>query len=128
MEAKNFRIGNLIEADKNIISIGIIKENFITWNVAKYPTNKVWNPFLPTNDPRLKPIKLTNEWLKKLCFVHDLDTNTFCLKPITLYKQDGIFWCDILWDSLEIKSVHQLQNLFFALTGTELTVKHEVSV
>lgn len=75
----------------------------------------------------IKPMKVTNKNLIDLGFLHDLNTNTFSLKPITLYKQDGVFWCDILWDSLEIESIHQLQNLFFALTSKELELKHETS-
>ena len=126
MKAKKFRIGNLAKdnlTNETLICCGLncdtdgknIQITFAVMDRSKYPLPNGW---------KAEEIKITNEWLKKLGFEHDLDSNTFSLKPITLYKQDGIFWCDILWDSIDVKSVDELQNLFFALTRTELELKH----
>ena len=65
----------------------------------------------------IKPIPLTEEWLLKF----DFD------------KYNLGFWCssDALYfeygdgRSVEIKYVHSLQNIYFALTGEELTIKNE---
>jgi hypothetical protein len=75
------------------------------------------------NWDRIKPIPLTEEWLLKIGFENNEAEKKYCKKCITLYMEDNLFWCDIFWDSLEIKSVHQLQNLYFALTNEELTIK-----
>jgi hypothetical protein len=142
MKTKDFRIGNLIEADGNVIEIGMIKENFITWNIAKYPENKVWNPFLPINDERLKPISLTEKWLLDFGFKKGADDNyntltipqemmretyLFCnYIGSKKYFNSGIAFVDVFDDEVEIsmqtdfKYVHQLQNLYHALTGNEL--------
>ena len=76
-----------------------------------------------------EPIPLTEEWILNFgfekgciysqqrgftspCRDYFFENNINCLKEII----DGnILSC--------IKSVHQLQNLYFALTGTELTIK-----
>ena len=132
MEAKNFRIGNLIEAKGNIIEIGIIKEKFISWNVAKYPENKVWNPFIPVNDERLKGIKIDKNKLEELNF--EITPLTSGRNRATKWKIDlfedenGIWSFDLGRIYIDINFLHELQNLFFALTGTELEIKLEVSV
>jgi len=89
----------------------------------------------------IKPIRLTEEWLLKFGFEKDAyDTDEFgdpvhtidiCLKGhdrifIGKYPQDN--WVSIrdgdTGDSLsnDIKHVHQLQNLYFALTSEELEI------
>jgi hypothetical protein len=70
----------------------------------------------------VQPIPLTEEWLVKFGFKKDEYYNAIVKQPIELHVQDNIYWCDILWNSMEIKHVHQLQNLFFALTGEELII------
>lgn len=91
--------------------------------------------------PYMNPIPLTEEWLIKLGF--NLDDVDFY--EIIVIDKDNIF-CS-LWVRIEygliinlttideekeedvniklhnIKHVHQLQNLYFALTNTELTIK-----
>jgi len=80
----------------------------------------------------VNPIPLTEEWLLKLGFkkdnklnyVFNLDFNEGYEKiTVELYKggdNDFYFRGNILLD--ELKYVHQLQNLHFALTQRELTV------
>tara|TARA_R110000822_G_scaffold235117_1_gene366073 strand:- start:388 stop:723 length:336 start_codon:yes stop_codon:yes gene_type:complete len=111
MEAKELRLGNYckeITHSKNEI-VKVSKRHFEE---------------IEDNEIDLFPIPLTEDWLVKFGFVLDLDSHrtTYLSKDITTYMQDGIFWCDILWDCLELKYVHQLQNLYFALTNKELTI------
>lgn len=131
MEAKNFRIGNLIEVEGKIIEIGMIKEKFISWNVAKYPENRVWNPFIPVNDKRLKGIEINKSKLEQLGF--EITPLTNGRNRATKWKIDlfedekGIWSFDLGRIYIDINFLHELQNLFFALTGTELELKQEVS-
>lgn len=78
----------------------------------------------------IKPITLTEEWLLKFGFdkVSDIQVECFFiqgeLKDFTLHIFDGLYvW--IAYD-LDVKYVHQLQNLYFALTGEELTLKNRI--
>ena len=109
MEVKELRIGNYLMYDGYFIKSYSVY-GFI--NIIK-------------NIDNYEPIPLTEEWLVKFGFLLDLHHHrrlTYSLNRITTYMQDGIFWCDILWDCLEIKYVHQLQNLYFALTNEELII------
>ncbi len=77
-----------------------------------------------------KPIPLTEEWLVKLGFEKD---NTFMSKehPFAEYVKEGViinlpylnFVFNETESDIQIKSVHQLQNLYFALTSEELQIK-----
>ena len=72
-----------------------------------------------------QPIPLTDEWMVKFGFellpwgwVKKSDTGT-SLRITThhYFAREGN-------SSIKIESIHQLQNLYFALTGTELTLKN----
>jgi hypothetical protein len=67
------------------------------------------------------PIPLTEEWLLRFGF-ENWDKNAWANK-ISLHKQGEVFLYKAVYQSdyVEIKYVHQLQNLYFALTGEELT-------
>ena len=78
------------------------------------------------NTDHLEPIPLTEEWLTKLGVPDCL------LDPNNYYEPfDGVYWLKgKLICSIESKYqievpqyVHQLQNLYFALTGEDLTNK-----
>lgn len=78
----------------------------------------------------IEPVPLTEEWLLTFGFVENngffssnLSTDyyvDYCIKSNTwelyLAEYTGIFMLDITY-------VHQLQNLYFALTGEELEIK-----
>lgn len=73
-----------------------------------------------------KPIPLTEEWLLKFGFEH------YCLNFLKRGNVDFYVWGSLkdntkfeikaLDTLIGIKHVHQLQNLYFALTGEELTI------
>ena len=73
------------------------------------------------------PIPLTEEWLLKFGFKKD--TEGYTLGRFEIYhfhqKPESDFitaWgYSLSTNEMSIKYVHQLQNLYFALTGTELT-------
>lgn len=130
MQAGELRIGNLIQKHNGEIFTVTGKflyecEEFGLLN-TKYLTNPPKEVF--------KPIPLTEEWLIKFG-VEELDkTGTR-----TDYKiGDGYFEFKIESSQfgvsfiignldLELKYVHQLQNIYFALTGQELTIKEPIN-
>lgn len=129
MEARELRIGNLVEypnwsnnKDKCIFEIGSISklndEITVTKGLIKISSKNIYY---------FKPIPLTEEWLLKFGF-----DNTLAGIPSFHNGMFGLFWenCSLFLLTqgvcLEIpyiKSVHHLQNLYFALTGEELTIK-----
>tara|TARA_R110000868_G_scaffold256359_2_gene513078 strand:+ start:510 stop:872 length:363 start_codon:yes stop_codon:yes gene_type:complete len=74
-----------------------------------------------------KPIPLTEEWLLRFGF-RDLGYGEWEKGDIILdneYTDKGIWNIreTVSHLSIDVKYVHQLQNLYFALTGEELTIK-----
>jgi len=76
-----------------------------------------------------KPILLTEEWLEKFGFFEKYGGcyNRWNIKSFTLIDPEddyGNLKGEFIFNhTLEVKHVHQLQNLYFALTGEELTIK-----
>jgi len=72
---------------------------------------------------RYRPIPLTEEWLLKFGF----ERNKYALT--SFIKNDVIISTDkfIYMSRTKLKYVHQLQNLYFALTGEELKLNENES-
>jgi hypothetical protein len=68
-----------------------------------------------------KPIPLTEEWLLKFGF-DDLGTYGYGRGNFHICLHENEFYFPINNRKVFIKHVHQLQNLYFALTGEELTI------
>tara|TARA_R110002124_G_scaffold199603_2_gene366415 strand:+ start:413 stop:733 length:321 start_codon:yes stop_codon:yes gene_type:complete len=69
---------------------------------------------------RFAPIPLTEDWLKRFGFEYsDLngDSGLWKIPPFQIYGKYNQF---IYEYALDVNYVHQLQNLYFALTGQEL--------
>lgn len=89
-------------------------------------------------DGQYEPIPLTDEWLLKFGFAkkpnagyHNRDLEYYDHRNMMLFIENDKYYlgynsrdydCE-RFNSREIKHVHQLQNLYFALTGDELTIK-----
>lgn len=132
MKVNELRIGNLVYDEQNrcyeiesIITDRI--KNTIQLNLIDESGCGIENAVNVT------PIPLTEEWLEKLGFKKGFKDNWYhkesneyfnFLRPLskcsTCHVESGNF-DDI--DGIPIKYVHQLQNLYFALTGEELTIK-----
>jgi len=111
MKASELRLGNLIydipERGGKIISV-----------------NKVW---IDDDGESLyfdlcNPIPLTEEWLLKFGF-EKKDSIFSKTLLFGILQKNGIFFCEIMEGGVNVKCVHQLQNLYFALTGEELEIK-----
>lgn len=121
MKTNELRIGNYVfdTIDKKEIQFTFEDfaccENFIKWNhIIPY-----------------KEIPLTEEWLLDFGFINDDKLDLYYLKDVDFISlcqnTTKEYWCDFeTYNGLkiEIKSVHQLQNLYFALTSQELKIKN----
>jgi len=128
MEARELRIGNLMELPNGEIS-----------KVTGFTENgKVWFVREPKHEEcalkinQVKPIQLTEEWLLKFGFERDVSDLIIEINNHSELSFDEDLDCYLSidngheWNStdINIKYVHQLQNLYFALTGEELTIKN----
>jgi len=108
MEARELRIGNNINLGDKVVIVDLDVINRI--GNAHYETT---------------PILLTDEWLNKLGMNrrgYTEDGEVYCKDDMAwIIKEDAAYHLDEY--PHEIKYVHQLQNLLFALTGEELTIK-----
>lgn len=120
------RIGNLVRYDNKVFKIDTISREFPTLNTTKYGIGVVtWAD--------LQPIPLTEEWLLKLG-ADKYNPGRYMLKlseTLIIFWNigDDYFICELSSRSTHVcyfnekKHVHQLQNLFYALTEKELTLK-----
>jgi hypothetical protein len=72
----------------------------------------------------IKPIELTEEWLLKFGFKQTFISKihlTFDKGSFHLLKR--VNHIQIWYENIDVKYVHQLQNLYFALTNQELTIQ-----
>jgi hypothetical protein len=126
LKAQELRIGNLVEyrmeddldSRKEWWAVTAIDSEDINWLEKEEPE---------TIDYR--PIPLTEEWLLKFGFEED-ETYVSEENPFLDYINGNVRismpyfsfeYCD--GGIKELKYVHQIQNLYFALTGTELEIK-----
>jgi hypothetical protein len=80
-------------------------------------------------DDAYRPIPLTKEWLLKFGFEKQIDDYYYFYGYYASFDADLPMWfgqegcCQKETIKENIKYVHQLQNLYFALTGDELIIK-----
>ena len=121
MEAKELRIGNYLHS---IVSNCNHKKGLVEIEIETFAKIRLQNAL-----QSLEPIPLTEEWLVKFGFkrssskttrLGQLKYNTFDLKGGSGYV-NAFSYGSIIFT--HINYVHQLQNLYYALTQTELEVK-----
>lgn len=140
MKASELRIGNLVylkleiagesficaypvasincDATLRLTSDNIEHENYSGGTIGCYAIK------------RIQPIPLTEEWLVKFGFVKKSHSECFLYEGDSFTLEEigvGVFEYNLMDNDFSKLSpiiyVHQLQNLYFALTGTELTLK-----
>jgi len=130
IQANELRLGNLLSFFN-----GIEPEKIITINARFFSSLAGGRPSIELkNDEYIsgyyRPIPLTEEWMNKLGFIGIangfIGGNNWWCGRISSNFNDGkvkvwITGCDI--NLSHIQYVHQLQNLYFALTGKELEIK-----
>lgn len=125
MKAKNLRIGNYVENYKEVTTIQSVNQ----WCYVMNAVDEV-----PVEE--LKPITITEKWLIDFGFkpnhpIASRELNYFLkeqnITMINHYENGWLFKCDWWKVGKMVHFVHELQNLFFALTGEELELKTEIS-
>lgn len=117
MKANELRIGNIVlfKAKQDVVS-EISNAGHILCEIGGFGN---------LDKGYIEPIPLTEEWLVKFGFKQDMDG--WKLKDESYIYDEGFLHTDIgdayRVSIVPIKYVHQLQNLYFALTGEELIVK-----
>lgn len=115
LRAEEFRIGNIISLTGKPIRI-----SFSTLEKLCFPELSKYQMY----EGKFKPIKLTEDILLKCGFelYNSIDW-------IRQYKLNGVYFTYVIEqnklsivDYKHVKYLHQLQNLYFALTGKELEV------
>ena len=126
IQASELRIGNKLNFLGDVVTfknITEIREDGIFWI-------KTFEPKIESKNFHFKPIEITENWLLIFGFKKRKNRHLFHWENkivISEYKDEfeNFFYPKTGYDirfSNEIKYVHQLQNLYFALTGAELTV------
>jgi hypothetical protein len=117
MKANELRIGNLLECWYG--------DNYFEVTIEDLQT--IYN-----GKSKAKPILLTEEWLLKFGFEKD-EKNEYwfwknCVSVSVLgYIELLSFNRQSFKTNIQLKYIHQLQNLYFTLTGKELVVSDAVS-
>lgn len=121
MKATELRIGNLVLYNTKVAKVTGL-------NTCMIDIDEIFEPLL---DDNFLPIPLTEEWLLKFGFQR---YGTYMGNPEynrgihanTIRNYDDRYYfidnCDSWMNDRPVKYVHELQNLYFALTGEELTV------
>lgn len=115
MRAEELRIGNYVQyPSKAVYAVDVLYKT--------YAMLENW-----------QPIPLTEEWLRDFGFISkkkhpeifNLTIKTGVWIKVKFYSD--CYVCELICNSIIISSnveyIHQLQNLYFALTGEELTLK-----
>lgn len=139
MKAKELRIGNLVmlmSKEPVIIPLKPVIVSSVSWqkmnvylefDMPKYQQNPI-----EVYTKELGPIPLTEEWLVKFGFVADGNNFVLYLSDYSdltfsdgkMYLTSGQF--SEMTETVPCDYVHQLQNIYFALTGDELTIKSKI--
>jgi hypothetical protein len=123
VKANELRIGNFLQGEKGIDVVSEI-------NMDSYASTTGIRTFLQN----AKPIPLSEDWIKKLGFTKSAPRVS---RIISWHEETSEFYIrrvrsnfELLRDNYDgsvyikrIQFVHQLQNLYFALTGNELEIE-----
>ncbi len=122
MEARELRISNFVGCNN--------KRHNEPYIVVESITSESINvDFRPYNLNELQPIPLTEDWLLKLGFekvrssYEEAETFDYVLHPLYFDMANASIKINGVYQLIKYpESVHQLQNLFHALTGEELKI------
>ena len=132
LEAKDLRIGNFVKARTTDDEFNIVKEISFSDNQRGYYlrleniNHGVWLEH--NGDNLILGVPLTEEWLLKFGFEKGFYYEKGFLKLSNGQKRTLVRYVISDSESVSIASiiyVHQLQNLYHALTGEELTIKKQ---
>jgi hypothetical protein len=122
MKASELRIGNLVYVSDN--ETNIIFKEITPINIHNLMHLTGWDK--SPVDIEFEPIPLTEEWLIKFGFKQTFISKihlTFSKGSFHLLKR--VNHIQIWYESIDVKYIHQLQNLYFALTSEELKYEEQ---
>jgi hypothetical protein len=134
LSAEELRIGNLCHY--HVVDKLYDPPEYDIVNTIDYDDIRILYKY---EDGGFKPIPLTEEWLLKFGFEGKIsevsNCGNFYLRYNAEYGRHGMAiwhqkgaWCFSHTNQFTmLRYVHQLQNLYFALTGEELQIKSEVT-
>lgn len=133
IDIRELRIGNLVQYNPLSVDKGTkiepIKIRSVGVDPIMYDTYiELDTPFdIRFSEEDISPIPLTPEWLERLGFEKRLphegeDFTHWHYNGFEVWQHNEGFCHDFHFGG-DVKYVHQLQNLFFALTGDELKPK-----
>jgi hypothetical protein len=121
MKASELRLGNLVSNmnprhNDSILTIESIGDN--------HEVNVFYRKYLLSE---LEPIPLTEEWLLKFGWVKSKEYQYYWSDSnVIIDLNHAGYSCLLCGITVSLKHVHELQNLYFALTGEELTLNQEL--
>ena len=129
MNAREFRIGNFYQAKSPEKKEYEPKYRLDSFSLCQAINNEI----------NLKPIPINDDWLVKLGFKLDFEDNYWinlqthylelikmpggCYFPVFAQMPEASITPEQRVSLKMIKNIHQLQNLYFILTGEELEIK-----
>lgn len=124
MKIAELRIGNFVQINgSSFCKIITIRERYVRLEYLRDDTNSLHRPLIEIE--RIKPILLSDNWLIKFGFLKNKSDIRYrhlnSLKIKFNHKNEVIY--NYSESRIKLSSVHQLQNLYFALTGLELKIK-----
>jgi hypothetical protein len=141
VKATELRIGNLLLEQGEVSNVYMIDRGGISfYRINDIPVNKETGCTLNGGEDRFNPIPVTPEWLERCGCLKHPNTGLWTVAKIEHGENIDFFEIEQCDDFISyiIKSgdvwtigkpfryFHQLQNLFFALSGEELTIKETV--
>jgi len=120
MKSTELRIGNIVSygfdyGDNLLCKVCSINKKGVLIDLDKRKLDVIIE--------RIVPIPLTEEWLLKLGFKNEHNPIYFSIDGFYIEYKNDEFTTEVGECSyLVLEYVHQLQNLYFALTGEELVI------
>ena len=116
MESTDLRIGNLVNINGKVHNDGYDQIKQVC--------------LFEESQKEIAPIPLTEEWLLKFGFIRDntimdMSYSNYKIKALDRSLNIQFIHGKIvanIYFQVELKHLHQLQNIYFALTGEELTI------
>ena len=131
MKATELRIGNLVSFGGRMATVYQINRSEVSIMYKGYikEIDEVRRSTVSIND--IEPVRITEEILLKYGFYKDGGSIRFYIKHVmnssictfrVLLSNAGLYFTSNVEWGVNMTGVHQLQNLYFAITGQELIV------
>jgi len=135
MKPQELRIGNWVGTPDGIFQVAVIFDTGIKVDIGYGAVQQYSDSSIRPDFSNVKPIPITEEWLKKFGFEYIEDTEYYWKQnPLENWGYRLVEFPRGTWvisqgfmnkfnELAHINYVHQLQNLYFALTGEELEIQ-----